>query len=240
MPAMRALRTILDLVFPPRCVHCNTVGGSLCQKCLASIQTKDLMQCQLCGGSLSAENTCAHCCAVDSGTCLASLQSISEYGGAIRSAIVALKFRGNRGLAEPLGSVLSEFIRSTSIKPDVIVPVPLHAQRKRARGYNQVDLLARHTGKILRVQCRTDLLVRHRFTTPQVGLTKEQRLTNITGAFRLKRHAERFLAGKTVVLIDDVATTGSTIDEAARALAAGSPRAIHGITLARPQLFHHV
>jgi ComF family protein len=158
----------------------------------------------------------------------------ASYEGAVRRAILALKFRGLRRVAEPLGDLLADLCVQEHIPVDVVIPVPLHAARKRQRGYNQAELLARRCGSRLARPVRSDLLTRVRDTPPQTKLPATERRRNVMNAFTLAQAAHAELSGKQVLLVDDVATTGSTLDAAAAVAAQTHPALIWGIVVARP------
>lgn len=138
----------------------------------------------------------------------------------MRGIIHNLKYRNKKSLAERLGKMMAEAVEATSL-PEAIIPVPLHSARKRERGYNQSELLARQIGQRLEVPVLERALKRTRNTKSQTGLRREQRLENVKGAFRVKDAGA--IRGRTVLLVDDVTTTGATLEACGEALAlAGS------------------
>ena len=159
-----------------------------------------------------------------------SIRSVALFEGVLRKAIHGLKYGNVRGLADDLGDLLARYWRDHSWSADALVPVPLHPRRQRERGYNQSLLLAK------RVQCATGVPVvdgvlrRHRYTMSQTHLGAQERRQNVAGAFSC---ADDRLAGKIVVLIDDVSTTGSTLESCSVALYAGGARSVRALTLAR-------
>lgn len=237
-------RSLLDVLFPPRCVRCRATGAVLCAACLATARVPLPPLCASCGRSLpSSGATCPTCAAGRGPSTLRSIRAAALHEGAVRDAVLALKYRGQRRLAEPLGDLLAEAIRASGELPDALVPVPLHSARRRARGYNQAELLARRCARRLGVPCETRALLRRRATPPQVGLSSAERLANVAGAFAVAEPAAvRRLGAKRVLLIDDVTTTGSTLDAAASALAAAAtllasaPIDLRGFALTRPDL----
>lgn len=232
--------TLLDLVFPPRCLGCGATGTVLCMDCAASIQAPAEPLCPRCGHELdaSAHTTAAPCavCARGEGpTALDALRAAAVHEGVARRAVLALKYQGHRRAAQPLSDLLALTARRMDRIPDVIVPVPLHANRRRDRGYDQALLLAVQCARRLGVTCAQTMLVRLSPTLPQVGLSAEERRANVAGAFTASEKA-RALEGKRVLLIDDVTTTGSTLDAAAHALRPFHPREIWGLAVTRPDL----
>jgi ComF family protein len=243
MPALHdAAQSLLDLLFPPRCVACRRGGAVLCSACRATIRSPQPPLCAHCGQSLAllppgrATAMCPACAGEHGPQALTALYAASVYDGAARQAIHALKYAGRCRMAQPLGDPLATEARRVDVRPELIVPVPLHAGRLRERGYNQAALLARRYAARLGVPCRADLLARVRATPPQVGLSLVERRANVRDAFALAEGAGQSLAGKRVLLIDDVATTGSTLDAAAAALRLAAPAAILGMAVSRPDL----
>ena len=236
---------LLDALLPPRCQHCGTLGALLCVACLATAQAPAPPLCPRCGRSLSPGRVadaaaCPTCASGRGPKALASLHIAAIYEGVVRESVVALKYRQQRRLAEPLGDLLAAELRAAmrqGIRADLIIPVPLHTQRQRQRGFNQAELLARRCASRLGIPVAANLLMRQRETAPQVGLSLVERQTNIAGAFALApQHTHKRLAGRHLVLIDDVSTTGSTLDAAAEALRAAHPASIIGLAVSRPTL----
>ncbi|HLJ79970.1 MAG TPA: ComF family protein [Ktedonobacterales bacterium] len=233
-------QSLLDLLFPPRCVACGTAGAVLCAACLAQTRTPEPPLCERCGRALVSgeRGQCPMCQAGHGPAALALIRAAAIHEGPVRDAVLALKYRGQRRLALPLGGMLAGAVTRLDLRPDVIVPVPLHASRKRQRGYNQAELLAQRCASQMRLPCEPGLLVRQRATTPQVGLSGAERRTNVAGAFAVASpaHATARLGGKRVLLLDDVTTTGSTLDAAAAALVPFAPAALLGLAVTRPDL----
>ncbi|HLZ24653.1 MAG TPA: ComF family protein [Ktedonobacterales bacterium] len=233
-------QSLLDLLFPPRCVACGTAGAMLCASCLARTRTPEPPLCARCGQVLlvGERGLCLACGAGRGPVALEIIRAAAMHEGPVREAVLALKYRGQRRLAQPLGDVLAGAVTRLDMRPDVIVPVPLHATRKRQRGYNQAELLARRCARRLRLPFEPALLVRTRATPPQVGLSGAERHANVAGAFAVTSPARvaALLTGKRVLLLDDVTTTGSTLDAAAAALAPFAPAALLGLAVTRPDL----
>jgi ComF family protein len=155
---------------------------------------------------------------------------VAVFDGTLREAIHSLKYRNMRSLAAPLGEMLADYWRENVLAADVLVPVPLHVRRLRERGYNQSELLAVRSGQSLGIPVVCDVLRRSRYTLAQTRLSGAERRQNVAGAFVC---AGMGLRGKRVVLVDDVCTTGSTLEACSIALRAGGARSVWALTVAR-------
>ena len=157
----------------------------------------------------------------------------ARYGDVVREALHALKFKGRRGLAAPLGDLIVEAVgaRLPGGRPDLLVPVPLHPRRQRERGFNQASLLARRLGRAWSLPVREDVLVRVVATASQTALESDARRSNVRNAFRL-RCAEA-VAGRHAVIVDDIMTTGATVSECVLTLQAGGAATVGVLTVAR-------
>lgn len=224
-----ALRqTLVDLLLPPRCAGCGTRGAWLCAACRAALPRPEPPLCVRCGLSLR-DGRCEACQRPE--WQLDALRVAADFAPPLRALVHRLKFRGARYLARPLGLLLAEPYAALAPADALLVAVPLHIDRERARGYNQAALLADALARAVG-QCYQPLLVRVRATPPQVGLSAAERWRNVAGAFV----APVRLDGARVVLVDDVATTGATLNAAAAALRAAGARWIGAVALARPGL----
>lgn len=218
---------LLDLLLPSRCGGCNRLGGLFCDSCRLAIQRLEPPLCRRCG--LELEHAGASCGCRHRLRSLASLRSTGAYQGPLEKAIRRFKYDGRRPLARPLGRLIAEWVLLEGLAGDLVTCVPLHPRRQRARGYNQSELLAREAAARLGLECRFQL-TRWRETPPQVGLDRASRLDNVRGAFRWRAQD---LARSSVLLIDDVATTGATLDACAAALRAAGSGPVTGLTVAR-------
>ena len=157
-------------------------------------------------------------------------RSAAVYEGALREALHALKFAGRRAVSNPLGDLAAEqCMRSVPDGVDALIPVPLDRERERERGFNQAVLLARRIGSRLDIPTRPGWLVRIRSTRPQSDLSAAERRANVRGAFR----ASDRVAGRHLLLVDDILTTGATLDACARALRAAGGLRVGVLTVAR-------
>jgi ComF family protein len=159
-------------------------------------------------------------------------RSAARYTGVAREALHALKFRGQARLAAPLSDLLVDVCAAAApLLADLVVPVPLHPERERQRGFNQSALLARRLASRLRLPCRTRALERWRPTRPQTELTGRERRRNVRGAFSVAEPAR--VRDRHVMLVDDVLTTGATVLECSRVLVRAGARAVSVVTVAR-------
>lgn len=220
---------ILDLFFPPRCAACNRFGSRLCTSCLAEVEPLLPPICERCGRPTRVSGTCSICRRTPSS--LDGTRSASILDEPLRSAVHDFKYRGARELADPLASLLVDCWQRNSLHADLVVPIPLHRNRQRERGYNQAALLARSLGDSLGLRTSEGEVHRQRATRPQVGLTAPQRRENVDGAFACSSGA---MHGLSVVLVDDVCTSGATLEACAAALRTeGLARSIWALTVAR-------
>ncbi len=232
----RLQATLLDLLFPPRCVECGQRGARLCPTCQRSLKRLAPPWCARCGqpgahvGSSGAGcPSCAQHPAVLNG-----IRAAFEFGGPLRAAIHALKYKQGRDLARPLAELMLPSWRHLPQAVDVVIaPVPLHPERQRERGYNQSELLACFLGPAVGVPVASDLLERTRATMPQVTLDAQARRRNVDAAFGVRPGRTQQVAGRRFVLLDDVCTTGATLGACAVALTDAGAQNVWAFTLAR-------
>ncbi|PWT79690.1 MAG: amidophosphoribosyltransferase [Blastocatellia bacterium] len=234
--AAAILDALLAVIFSPACAACDKPLehpslGPVCGTCWRSILPLTPPLCEVCGDSLAT--WCASTVAVRCVRCRRSrptidcARAIGSYEGALRAIVHALKYEGRRSLANRLAALMR--VRGAEIlaNADCVVPVPLHRSRLRARGFNQAVDLARPLGPPV---CHA--LYRVRATTAQTGLPASRRHGNVRNAFAAtgKGHV---LKGAIVVLVDDVSTTGATLEACARALKSHGVREVRALTAAR-------
>jgi ComF family protein len=221
---------LLDLFFPAHCLGCGRGGHYLCPTCLAAAPRVTPPWCELCGQPLSGSSFrfCKQC--RQAPLLIDGIRSAGFFEGTLREAIHRFKYSGLTALSEPLGELLAENWRSLRPPGEVIVPVPLHARRFRERGYNQSALLAGGLSRRVGLPVLEHALTRNRETAPQVELNAPQRQANVSGAFECTTGE---ICGHAVLLVDDVCTTGATLNACAEALRNQEPRSIWALTLAR-------
>jgi len=219
---------VIDMVLPPRCGACRVVGSWLCERCWGKIRRLEEPMCRRCG--IELEHVRGSCGCRGRLTALARLRSAVAYEGPVELAVQRFKYEGWRRLAGPLAILLAERLVVEGLAAGWVVAVPLHPGRLRQRGFNQAELLARELRRRLVLDQLPGELVRTRATPPQVGHDRLWRLENVRGAFAW-RGAD--LAGRSLLLVDDVATTGATLDACAAALRAGGSGPVIGASVAR-------
>jgi ComF family protein len=225
-------QVVLDFVFPPRCVSCETENAWLCQNCLNQISYILGPICQQCGLPLPNEKV-SICQSCDNKVLIAidGIRAAAYFENTpIRQAIHSLKYYNHRAIVSILGQILAKTYHRYGLGADVLVPVPLHPLRWQERGYNQSELLAQALGNLVNVPVETQTLQRIRHTEAQTKLGAEARQKNVADAFACQLPK---LARQNILLIDDVCTTGSTLDACAIALKQSGVRAVWGLTLAR-------
>ena len=223
----RITRGALDLLYPPACVLCGRNGAFLCRSCCEELPRAGGPRCDRCWLPLSGES-CWRCAARP--LALDRLRCVWRYEGKVRRLVRDFKFRGFSCLALPLAGLLQASYVQHSLDADAVVPVPLHARRRRERGFDQALLLAKSLGQAMGLPV-LDALERTRYDQPQSGLTRGQRLSNVEGAFRVRRPST--ISGRHILLIDDVATTGATLDACALELHSAGAAGVSALTLAR-------
>ena len=221
---------LTDLLFPPHCAGCQSTGYVLCPTCLVQIQPGREKRCNHCHSHITPAGLCKAC--RYRLLSLSGLRTVGFHQGPLRTCIHALKYQGNKRLAEPLGQLLAQAYQDYGLRADWIVPVPLHRERLRQRGYNQATLLAKVCADQVGLPLREDLVIRQRATAVQMNLGVRERLQNVKGAFAYA--AKGPVRGCNILLIDDVCTTGATIEACAAPLLEAKACSVWGLVLARP------
>ncbi len=222
---------LLDLIYPPFCQVCNTVGEDyLCAECIEKIDIIGPIHCRTCGMP-TEQFKCSDCQVRE--YYFESASSAGVFDGALKEAIHQLKYNSRVVLADPLAEIMVRSFPDTRLvgKIDVVVPIPIHHSRYLERGFNQAEELASRFSKCLGLTLSKNALVKTKKTPHQVGLPHELRFINVQGVFRVNNPAS--IAEKRVLLIDDVFTTGSTLNEAAKALTDAGAISVYAYTLAR-------
>lgn len=223
-----------DLLFPPQCVGCDAVGDFLCARCAQQVQAVGDSICRRCGrAQRQLTATCNHCVDEDAFV-LTMTRAAAFHRSPLREAIHAFKYEDRTELAALLGRYLTAAFDAPCWRlaqpVDLVVPVPLHADRLKERGFNQAELLAAAFCRRSGLAMAPDCVQRVRHTPHQVGLNAVERRQNVAAAFE----ALPTVGDKSLLLIDDVYTTGATLNAcASAALDAGAAR-VYALTLAIP------
>ena len=217
----------LDLMFPVTCLGCNRYGRIICDSCAEDLPRLLPPFCPLCAQP-GASGRCPWCASATpffDGIIVPYLMQ-----GLVREAVHAFKYRNTFAASGQLAELLAAHLIANPLPADVIAPIPLHSRRLRERGYNQAGLLARDLGKLTGIPVDEALVIRVE-DTPQQARTasREARRENVSGSFRSTANAH----GLSVILVDDVVTTGATMSACAGALKAGGADRVWGLALAR-------
>jgi ComF family protein len=208
----------------------------ICAACRREVVTPKPPLCRRCGiplGSPDALSVCRRCRVEPPPYAVA--RSAALYRGRLRGAIHRFKFEARQEIGPILGQLLADFVRATPplTAAEIILPVPLHARRLRERGFNQASLLAGKVAEALRLPMVEGALQRTAPTLPQASLGRAERYTNVRGAFSLDPRRGPLLRSCSVLLVDDVMTSGATATSCAQALLAGGAAEVRVATLAR-------
>ncbi len=211
-------KNLLDYIYPPRCPICDVISTEgICDNCRKELIYIGENHCMICGKPLSGEQEeyCVDC--LKRRHYFAAGRAVFSYQGSLRSSLYRLKYSGRRDYGYIFGAemarCLGKWIRRLDI--DRIIPIPLHPSRRHQRGYNQAALMAGELGKILDIPVDEKMLYRVKKTAAQKSLSGHARRVNLAGAFEVKG---RIYPGEHLLLVDDIYTTGSTVDAASIAL----------------------
>ncbi len=246
---MNPIKQLAQIIYPPRCVICGNflwkapfIAGeaqhSICTDCISSFSAIEAPFCNICGmpfDSHQLENhTCEDC--LKTKPFFQTAYAPYRYEGPVVEAVHRLKYGQKTFVADSVGPLLAEFVKTRfqNRGPFLIIPVPLHLKRLRERGFNQSLLMARHIAKKLNGELDFFSLIRTKYTISQTTLSKKQRRKNVHSAFHLK--TPKAVLKKNILLVDDVATTGNTLNECARVLTSGGAEAVFCVTLAKAVL----
>ncbi|MBC7362544.1 MAG: ComF family protein [Candidatus Aminicenantes bacterium] len=236
----RLIQPVKITIFPSFCKVCGRLLEKsdekiVCQECLSRVEIHRGLVCQVCGRFLYHETT-------GSSTCLECQKnpppftrhrSLGPYSGRLKELIILFKYKGYEALSQPLAGLAYKNFITDGLFPgvDFILPVPLYRLKERDRGFNQAELLARELSRLSRRPVLKGVLVKTKNTAAQVSLEAKARESNLKGAFAVRKPEK--IQGCTLLLVDDVYTTGSTIRECAQVLRQAGAREIRALTLAR-------
>ena len=239
------LAVLLDWLYPPRCRHCRGRIAKdedyFCHACREKIRLVSHPLCTACGRPFLDTSGEDHLC----GACLTRAPSFQEArawacypgeeseGHPLREIVQRFKYGRKVSLGKPLGRLMARGCREflAAHPADMVIPVPLHPRRLRWRGFNQAVILAREVGRLEKIPVDPFILLRSRETPPQTQLAEEERRKNMRAAFAV--NPAKPIEGKTLLLVDDVYTSGATVNECSRTLLRAGAKEVYVLTLAR-------
>ncbi|HNW09467.1 MAG TPA: hypothetical protein PK619_02980 [bacterium] len=225
-------QTVVDWLFPKQCLGCSLEGDWLCPACRLRLKTKNICQCPLCRRRNLTGAVCENC---RTKSTLAGLWVVADYDNKLVQKIIqAIKYRFIIDLAGEFDSLIADyFLRFPAWSEDfVLVPIPLARKRFLARGFNQAELICLSVQRNFKNQIEY-LLKRDIFLSPQVELDSRRRQENISGNFSLAGQVDNHMLDRRLVLVDDVYTTGATMQECAKVLHGAGFKEIWGLVIAR-------
>jgi ComF family protein len=230
LPQLKELKgAALDFLFPRFCVGCGKEGDFICDSCQASLARIEASVCPQCGKPQTDSMLCSDC--IDWKANIDAIRSPFRFEGVIRKAVHEFKYRNLRAIAGQLAHFLGDYLTDNPIPYDVIVPVPLHSKRLKERGYNQAELLAIELSRLTGIPVNDTSLGRNIYNMQQAKTRNvEERRQNVIGIFTCLNEE---LFEKRVLLLDDVTTSGATLNACAAVLKKTGTTSVWGLTLAR-------
>lgn len=246
---MNMIRQLERLLFPERCIICNQQlkpGKSgiseipenagreaiLCAQCRTEVQPITKNYCPKCGKKRKHSDQWCYDCGHRSHYYEAG-RGMYVYQDPVKKSLAGLKFFGKTWVGKGYGRLMAQYMRENQlVMPDLIIPVPLHWFRKIKRGYNQTEIIAASLAEELNLNLETNLLKKRHPTKPQKGLDITRRADNLSASFGINNRKNRLVEGKIILLVDDIYTTGATIDECAKTLLEHGAQKVYFITVA--------
>ncbi len=226
--AQKSARTLVDWLFPPTCLGCGEEGVFICPECFSKVKLVPRDVCNYCGSFTSKKGECPNC----DGKKLpyTGFRAFAYYDGVVRQAIHHLKYQNDLTIGRYLAGWLQLVYQRTDWDTDLIIPIPIGEQKRLERGYNQAERLSKPLSELLGIPYTCDALVRINEISSQVGLNHEQRRENVRQAFVARA---REVKNKNILLVDDVFTSGATMEAAATELMAAGSTKVFCLTVAK-------
>lgn len=219
---------IIDWLFPPACLGCGKEGVVICQECFSSIQLVPKNVCNFCGDFTSKQGRCPRC--EKHKPSYSGFRAFAYYDGIIRTAIHKLKYQNDIGIGNYLAELLKTELLRTNWEIDTIVPVPIGEEKRKTRGYNQAERLAKPLASLTSIEYKPLALKRIRESASQVGLDRSARQANVKDAFIAQAN---LIKDKTILIVDDVFTSGATMEACSSELLYAGAKKIYCLTLAK-------
>jgi len=233
-------KEILDIIYPSKilCLFCRKEPGDdndyeLCRSCMSLLPFLSEKICMKCGRPIlvmGPDGVCSEC--KSTYRYFDCVASVFEFSGIIQGALYRLKFDGEMEIAQAIGKFMADKLQKTGWEIDVIIPVPLHPDRLSERGFNQSYLLSQEIGRRCNIDVYGEVLIRQRYTESQVPLSRLQRMRNVKDAFSIKE--SRVIKDRNVLLVDDIMTTGATLNECSSILKKHGARKVYCLAAACP------
>ena len=237
---MGRLEYFWEFVFPSNiyCICCGSVIDrsrpyALCDKCVQKFHWMGKKTCTKCGKILEdeyAHDDCVDC--RDMSHQFVKGFTCARYGLYERVMMMDYKYHDKAWIGRKIGDILADRMQIEGFRPDLVVPVPIHKNREEKRGYNQAELMAKQYASLSQLQLQTRILFRSKDTLPMRNLGTTQRIANVCDAFSIRKGSEAILSGKIILLIDDIYTTGSTVDSCTKTLLEGGAKEVWLLTFA--------
>lgn len=235
------ISSIINLLYPPLCLVCekrdHLRSQGLCENCLKKLKKRLPPFCVKCGrqlpGSPEEQRKCGDC---EKGLLFFDRAfSVFYYNGILKNLVHDFKYKKITFLSQELARLTADFIKDYAIakNSDLVLSIPMHPARLFKREINPSHILAKALAKKLHLDYSANLLKKIKNTAPQSRLSRSERIKNVKGSFSLKRNAESYIKSKNILLVDDLFTTGSTVNECARLLKHSNASHVEVITLAR-------
>lgn len=226
--ANQIAQNVIDWLFPPICLGCGEEGVFICPECLPKIQRVPNDVCKYCGSFTSKKGKCANC---DGKTLpYEGFRAFAYYDGTIRKAIHHLKYQNDLTIGRYLAGMLSMVYEKAGWETDLILPVPIGEQKMMERGYNQAERIAKPLSERLKIDYSDDALIRISERSSQVGLNQAERQENVRQAFVAR---SKPVKGKRILVVDDVFTSGATMEAVATELKQAEAKEVYCLTIAK-------
>ena len=229
---VKFLKVLFDFFVPPVCLVCgkDTEEELVCQECINLLSPIEKRFCILCGNPFTKREVCKYC--KDYKLSLSRIRSLYKFEHPLPLLIHEFKYKNKRKLGEIFGKKMAVLVRSDPYlkNAELIIPVPLHPSKKRERGYNQSEIIALQISQDMGIRM-LNILKRVKNTRTQTELSVQERRRNVEGAFVLLQEFKETIKGKKVLLVDDVITTGATLDACSEVLLKNGAQEVYGVTL---------